>query len=176
MIIMTVALMAQAAEPFIRFDEENAVGLDRSVQVRGKLLVDAPVAGQWSATAFAMLSPGYGELYLGPTLNFKSVSFNLAVGLETADEPWRVSGSAWSNLGRFHALGLVEYGGSGFWCKLRSTFDITDWLALGAFGQRFDGLGPLVALHTHDLELWVSPVYDPEDTTGAFLLGVSWTP
>ncbi|MEK7632936.1 MAG: hypothetical protein AAB473_04040 [Patescibacteria group bacterium] len=80
-----------------------------------------------------------------------------------------------ANYKSLHILGVVEYGGSGLWYKAVASYTIGP-VSIGAMAQRFDGLGPRIAVSRWDLELWAAPLYDPEAKSPSLLVGLSWTP
>jgi hypothetical protein len=95
------------------------------------------------------------------------------VGLETAEMPLRLAGSAaWSDH-TFEALAVVEYGGSGAWYLATANVWIS-WVGVGGYAQRFDGIGPWLGLRFEPIVFWAAPVYEPEEATAGVMAGVEF--
>lgn len=154
---------------------ENKI-TNSGVEPQLKLVSGTPVAEAFSVSAFAGVSPGYAETYLGPTWHpAKGFSLGLAAGVETAEKPWRVAATATASHDKLFGLGIVEYGGSGLWYKGLATYSVGP-VGLGVLAQRFAGVGPRVAVSHKGFELSAAPLYDFESRSPKALVDLSWTP
>ena len=132
-----------------------------------------PHFGLSFSTRLAVEESIYAEIYVGPTLRLgRHFMVTPSIGIESADMPLRGAGAlAWTDH-RFEAFGVFEYGGSGAWYMASANV----WLkaiGVGAYAQRFDGLGPWLAVrfdHEH-LVFWTAPVYEPEEATAGIMAG-----
>jgi hypothetical protein len=164
------------AGSFVLVSSENRIDFSGGVVPRAKGIIDIGVADHFSLTTTFVLSPGYGEAYIGPTWSPTAhFSLGIAGGLETADDPWRVMAYSMAGYRSLHLLGVVEYGGSGLWYKGVVSYAIGP-VSIGAMAQRFDGLGPRIAVSRWNLELWAAPLYDFEAKSPSALVGLNWTP
>lgn len=164
------------AGSFVLVSSENRIDPSGDVVPRAKGIVDIGAAGHFSLTTTFVVSPGYAETYIGPTWS-PTVHFSLGIagGMETADDPWRVMAYSMAGYMSLHLLGVVEYGGSGLWYKGVASYAIGP-VSIGAMAQRFDGLGPRLAVSRWNLELWAAPLYDIEAKSPSVLVGLNWTP
>ena len=170
--LMLILLSSIAlAGPFVLVGSENRVDLAGGVVPRAKAIID-----HFSLTTTFVMSPGYGEAYIGPTWSPTAhFSLGIAGGMETADDPWRVMAYSMAGYKSLHLLGVIEYGGSGLWYKAVASYAIGP-VSIGAMVQRFDGLGPRIAVSRWNLELWAAPLYDVESRSPSLLVGLNWTP
>ena len=164
------------AAPFVLVGSENRIDLAGVVVPRAKTIVDIGLIDHLSLTTTFVMSPGYGEAYIGPTWSPTAhFSLGIAGGMETADSPWRAMAYSMASYKNLHLLGVVEYGGSGLWYKAVASYAIGP-VSIGAMMQRFDGLGPRIAVSRWNLELWAAPLYDVESRSPSLLVGLNWTP
>jgi hypothetical protein len=146
-------------------------------EVSANLQASVPVAEHVDVTVYSRLAPAYGVAYVGPSFHLRRFVFTPSLGLEThADMSLRGAVTAALNTDRFRALGIAEYGGTGFWGKAQAAY----WLfhghaGLGAFIQRYDGLGPWLGFEYEHFEIWTAAVYDFEDTTQGVVAGFDWS-
>lgn len=167
---------AALAAPFVLIGSENRIDVSGDVVPRANTIVDIGLIDHFSMTTTFVMSPGYGEMYIGPTWSPTAhFSFGVAGGMETVDDPWRVMTYSMTSIEKLHLLGVVEYGGSGLWYKAAASYAIGA-VSVGAMMQRFDGLGPRVAMSHWELELWTAPLYDLEADASSLLVGLSWMP
>jgi len=173
--LLFVTSLVFAGDPFILIGSENRISAVSFVP-RAKAIVDVGVVDHFSLTTTLVVSPGYAEAYIGPAWSpNKNFSLGLAGGMETADAPWRVAAHSSFHLKGLRLFGIVEYGGSGLWFKAMTTYDIGP-VSVGALAQRFDGVGPRVAVSKWGFELWAAPLYDFESGAPSGLVGFNWTP
>ncbi len=171
-LLSSVALAA----PFVLIGSENRVDFSGNVVPRAQTIIDIGVIDPLSLTTTFVMSPGYGEMYIGPTWSPTAhFSFGVAGGMETVDDPWRVMTYSMTSIEKLHLLGVAEYGGSGLWYKAAASYAIGP-VSVGAIMQRFDGLGPRVAISRWELELWTAPLYDLEAKSPSLLVGLNWMP
>ena len=172
LLISSIAL----ADPFVLIGSENRIDLSGAVTPRAKAIIDIGGVDHFSLTTTFVVSPGYAEAYIGPTwLPTARFSLGIAGGMETTDSPWRVMAYSTASHKSLHFLGVAEYGGSGLWYKAVASYTIGP-VSLGAMIQRFDGIGPRVAVSRWNLELWAAPLYDLEAKSPSVLIGLNWTP
>lgn len=170
-----VAPAAFATDTLVLVGSENRIGMD-GVTSRAKGVIDVSIVDRLSVTATLVVTPDYGEAYIGPTwMPSEHFSLGIAGGIEIADDPWRVAGTLYGRHKRLWALGIVEYGGTGLWYKALASYDVGP-VSLGVLAQRFDGIGPRIAGSYKGFELWAAPLYDPEAQVPNLLVGLNWTP
>lgn len=164
------------ANPFVLVGSENRINFSGDVVPRAEGIVDIGVADHFSLTTTFVVSPGYSEAYVGPTWSPTAhFSFGIAGGIETADSPWRAMAYSTASYKNLHFLGVAEDGGSGLWYKAVASYAVGP-VSAGAMVQRFDGLGPRIAVSRWNLELWTAPLYDVEAQSPSVLVGLNWTP
>lgn len=164
-----------AADAFVLVGFESQANKN-GVTPRAKAIVDVPVVPELSVTATFVVAPNYAGAYMGPMWKpVPAFTLGVAGGMETADAPWRVAAySSVSHKGLW-LLGVVEYGGTGLWYKALASYTVGP-VGVGALLQRFDGIGPRLAVSHAGLELWTALLYDLESGTTNVLVGVNWTP
>ena len=178
LIVSLLIASASASDPFVLLASENQIDVAGAVTPRAKAIIDIPAVHDLSVTATLVVSPDWSEAYVGPTWNpIKGFSLGVAGGIESADAPWRAMTYSSISHGNLSLLGIVEYGGSGYWYKASATYGLGS-ISIGALAQRFDGVGPRIAYaHSRsNLQIWAAPLYDPEEKAPKALLGLSWTP
>jgi len=167
---------AFASDTFVQLQADTAVAMvDGTLDERVKVLVEKPFNDKLSLSVFALLTPAYGELIVGPTLHIQKLAINVSVGIETADMPLRGEVYVlWADE-RYTFLASVETGGSGPW-YIGSAVRNIGHLTVGVLTQRFDGVGPRLGFTSHGFELWTAPMYDYEDSSTNIVSGISWIP
>lgn len=113
-------------------------------------------------------SESWSEAVLGVAKSIRPwLWVSLGVGVETDDNPWRVSQNAW--IGNDHASSFltIERGGSGFWYRSMSFVKLRSRVEAGVHSQRFYGTGPAVQISLGDgYKVWGSLVPGPKSTIG----------
>lgn len=173
--LLSIIATACAADTFVLLGSENQMSTN-GVLPRTKAIVDVPIVEKLSVTATFVVTPNYGEVYVGPTWK-PSANFSLGIagGMELADEPWRAAAVASVSHKSLYLLAVAEYGGTGLWYKMLASYSVGP-VGFGVLAQRFDGVGPRVLLTHKNFELWVAPLYDFESRIPNLLVGLNWTP
>lgn len=168
-------------DTFFQLMADTAVALpnasaDTEVEERLLLVLEKPFTKKLSLSVFAEATPKYGEIYAGPTLHVGNLALTLSVGVETDEFPLRGALTAYFSNERFTFFACGEHGGSGPWYKSFGKVKFGSF-STGFLLERFDGIGPTLALETHGLEAWVAPImYDYEDNGLNLIAGISWIP
>ena len=139
-------------------------------------LFTAKVKGDLGGFIWFQVQQGYSQAYCGATFSPKSwLQLALGAGLEKAKSPTRVGSYVWVGKGRASGLAAFEDGGSGFWYKVETNYQIGKVFGLGSLSERFKGSGPKVefSIPPTALKLWFAPLVDRQ----AFrpVIGVRWS-
>ncbi|MEK7632935.1 MAG: hypothetical protein AAB473_04035 [Patescibacteria group bacterium] len=76
--MLTLLSSIALADPFVLIGSENRVDLGGNVVPKAKAIVDIGVIDHLSLTATFVVSPGYSEVYVGPTWS-PTAHFSLGV-------------------------------------------------------------------------------------------------
>lgn len=156
-----------------------------SITPRINLFATSSVTEKTSIFAFSLTSEGYCEAYAGVSYDIKPyLQMGAGLGLETVDEPWRITASLWigtpeteaeesategtaaqdDDRGKSSLVVIYENGGSGYWYKAVASYAINNWLTTGIYTKRFLGIGPLVKIPIPNMPVSISlvPAYDFE--------------
>lgn len=106
----------------------------------------------------------YGGLTYAPV---SWLQVGLGAGLEQAEDPWRIAGSIWLGNKRWSALTILENGNSGLFYRSQFNIKATNWLGLGGFAERFNGIGPRaeIGLKQLPLQLWLTKLSGSDGQT-----------
>ncbi len=139
-------------------------------------LLTQPIKGQIGSFVWFQVQQGYSQAYGGATYSPKPwVQFALGAGLEEDKRPARIGSYVWIGKARLSALGVFEDGGSGFWHKAETNYQISKTLGVGSLSERFKGSGPKIEFsvpHTV-LKLWFAPLVYKQ--TLRSVIGVRWS-
>lgn len=96
--------------------------------------------GLWG---FGQIIPdGWAEFYAGiAVFPNQSCDFGFAVGLEQAENPWRIGVYAYCQHRMVSILGPVEYGGSGGWWHSEANVSPVPWFDIGIMARDGHGVG-----------------------------------
>lgn len=105
--------------------------------------VHGNIKGKLGWSVFTLNTPGWGEALVGPTYAPTNwLELSASIGVEKDAKPLRGAASVWVGKGKWSALSIHEFGGSGYWTKNIGKYQVTKKLAIGVHGQRFVGVGP----------------------------------
>jgi hypothetical protein len=98
---------------------------------------------------------GYGGLTYMPS-PYLQLGFGL--GLERANNPWRIGNMIWVGKEDWSVLSLFEAGGSGYWHQINAIYHLNKNIGIGLMKEEFTGFGPRLELTIPQLpiQLWVS--------------------
>ena len=96
---------------------------------------------------YAFGSENWAEAYVGATYSPAPwAEVALGVGLEQADDPFRLGGWIWLGQEKVSFLHLFEDGGSGPWHKTTLSYAVDERLSVGAIDRSFLGRGAFAEL------------------------------
>jgi len=125
-------------------------------------LLTRPVKGSLGSFVWFQVQEGYSQAYAGATYSPKPwVQFALGGGMEEARHPARLGSYVWAGKGLVTGLAVFEQGGSGFWWKVETNYQVRSALGIGTLSEAYKGTGPKLELsvpHTR-LKLWVAPLW-----------------
>lgn len=121
------------------------------------MFVARPIKGKLGMSAFALVVPGWAQVYAGPTYAPKDwLVLGVSGGVEqvaNGNLGLRFATSAWAGYKKFSLLAIGEFNPdsftgdtSGVWFDLTPRYQAAPWLTLGAKWRRGVGAGPLVEL------------------------------
>jgi hypothetical protein len=159
MILVVVMLLAKVAAGQTWVEERTYVSGDVATpRVDG--LLTKPIRGALGGFCWFQVQQEYSQVYCGPTyLPRPWIQFALGSGIETDKHPARIGSYVWLGKGKLSGLGAFEDGGSGFWYKVETNYQVGKVVGLGMLSERYHGTGPKVELsvpHTA-LKLWCAP-------------------
>ncbi|NOY50647.1 MAG: hypothetical protein GXO88_08820 [Chlorobi bacterium] len=125
---------------------------------------------------FALANKNWGEAYGGITLQAaKWLKINLGLGLETNPGPYRFNITFFAYHKRMSLLQIYEYGGSGFWYRIRANYNINTHHNIGLLAERYYGIGPVYEYKLKfPLGFLGAPLMDPEDGTFKMLTSLRY--
>ena len=98
---------------------------------------------------------GYGGLTYMPS-PYLQLGFGL--GLEQANNPWRIGSMIWIGKENWSVLSLFEAGGSGYWHQINAIYRLNRNIGIGLMKEEFTGIGPRLELKIPQLpiQFWTS--------------------
>jgi hypothetical protein len=114
---------------------------------------------------FALANKNWGEAYGGISLRAaKWLKINLGLGLETNTDPYRFNITFFAFYNKISLLQIYEYGGSGFWYRIRANYNLNTHHNIGLLAERNYGIGPIYEYKLKfPLSFQVASLFDPED-------------
>lgn len=143
-----------------------------------------PENGKWGWSIFALATKGWGEVLPGLWYSpAQGVQIGLATGLESAGKTWRLSPSFIKLPSRdpktffdhclFKAIYEKGAGKENYWYHISNEYFYENW-SYGIMFRREYGLGPMVAMKLHGIDIKIAPLYDMEHSEFKPMLGLSW--
>lgn len=150
--MMATITRAQQASGFIEsYNTVSEVGVTPQLNI----YVHGPLKGKLGWSLWTLTSEPYSEAYPGLTFApAKWIEVSSGIGLETADNPFRMGHSLWLGKGRWSLLTIHEHGGSGYWYRYLGTVQIAKTLTVGVNSTKFLGTGPYVEKKIGKVSLW----------------------
>lgn len=138
-------------------------------------LLTKTIKGELGGFCWFQTQATYSQAYCGPTYSPKPwIQLALGLGIETDKHPVRVGSYVWLGKAKLSGLAAFEDGGSGFWYKVETNYQIRKALGIGILSERYRGTGPKIEFsvpHT-TLKLWVAPLADRRSFRP--VIGVRW--
>ncbi len=138
-------------------------------------LFTKPAAEKLGSFVWFQVQQGYSQAYAGLTYAPKSwIQVAIGPGLEEDRHPMRVGSYVWMGKGKVSTLAVFEDGGSGFWWKSESNYQITSRFGLGHWYEHGKGAGPKLefSVPRTRAKLWLVPFINHGVQP---LLGVKWS-
>ncbi|MDO8622036.1 MAG: hypothetical protein Q7R80_02295 [bacterium] len=147
-----------------------------------ELLVLHDVTSRFGLYSFALVNEAWGQVQAGPTywLVPGGVQVGLGAALEQHATPYRGAAFLYldpSLLRGFQVLAVGERGGSGSYYTVHGGYKVTDWLRLGAMGERFAGVGPRVDVYPISktpIRVWAMAGHDFEADSNTVIVSVAY--
>lgn len=148
--------------------------LDKPIEMDGFKTYKA----DWCYTQYDQRFPGffsclntrhkYAKAYMGPTFEYGEIRAGAGFGFEAGENEklsQRLAGFLRYRFERVSVYLLAETGGSGPRYRAEADVKVAKLIALGAIYEKSDGIGPRVRIiiPTAYTEVWVAPLYDPEE-------------
>lgn len=114
---------------------------------------------------FTVTKKGWAQARVGPSLTILyGLTLSAGFGLEQAATPLRGAVSVSWKIWRLGLFACGEYGGSGHYYIGNADVQATDWFAIGAFAERFAGVGPRMKFKIlkTPLTVWIAGTHDFE--------------
>jgi hypothetical protein len=126
--------------------------------------------------AFSWVEKVWSEAYGGITYSPTNwLQLGIGIGLEQADQPWRLAYSIWAGNEKISLFNVLETGGSGFYYRCQFNMRVAKQLGLGGFTERYTGMGPRVEINLPGVpQLWITPLYAPETNQYNIITGLTF--
>lgn len=173
-IFISTLASAQSTKAWVE-GQAAATKSDGSYQLAPKLnmYAERDMGHGLGAFAYGYVARGFGEMYAGPAYSpAKWLQIGIGAGMETAGA-FRSGGFIWAGGEKVYAIGYGELNAHGeCWYKGVAAWTPTRYLGVGAYAQRFMGVGPYLEVkiqnQTLPLTIWAAPVlYDAEADAGS---------
>ncbi len=147
-ILVTITATAAHAQQVTGFVESHNTVSETGITPQLNVYVRGPLDGKLGWSIWTLTSELYSEAYVSLTFApTKWMEVSSGVGLETADNPFRMGHSLWMGKGRWSFLTIHEHGTDGksdYWYRYLGTFQMTKTVTVGVDSAQFLGTGPYV--------------------------------
>lgn len=147
-----------------------------------ELLVLHDITSRFGLYSFALVNEAWGQVQAGPTFWLVPGGVQVGLGFALEQDPTPYRGAAFLYLDPgllrgFQFLAVGEHGGSGSFYTVNGGYKVTNWLRLGAMGERFAGVGPRIDVYPipkTPIRIWAMAGHDFEAGTKTVVLSVAY--
>ena len=160
-LLMVCLLMASCLHPKINFGVEikNLFMGSENFPAVNVLMMNSSENKKFGTFAWVFANESWAEGYGGLTyMPSPYLQLGFGLGLEQANNPWRIGSMIWIGKEDWSVLSLFEAGGSGYWHQINAIYRLNRTIGIGLMKEEFTGFGPRLELTIPQLpiQLWVS--------------------
>lgn len=135
-----------------------------------------PVSKEWGSFVWFQVQQSYSQAYAGVTYSPKPwLQLALGTGIEQDKNPLRIGSYLYVSKKNLSGLAVFETGGSGFWYKIETNYQIKRFFGVGILSDHYRGHGPKfeILIPCSRLTLWAAPLVVHNSVSP--VLGLRWT-
>lgn len=176
-VFMSVLVLPVSAQTHFEIESQNLISSGEVSPAMTGYMTHSFTESQFGTFAWFLVGEHWAEGYAGLTYSpWSWCQAGFGVGLEQADDPWRVGGSLWIGNENLSVLTLLEDGGGQFWHRVVVNYRVNKVVGVGFMSEEFVGVGPRLELNVPKtpVQLWTSVLRKDGNTNGYITLKFSF--